>query len=256
MAKLHELLAVLTSIDEEAKKIIEETKVTFTKKAHLFIGNIRRLTMFSEDRQGENSVESKEVDEVVTSKLSYMLRSVTRSIDAAASREQTNCSAFSDVIVDGKPFLGTQLPATALLMLEDKLRQIRSVVELAPTYEPGIDWVPDPSFADGRYVSGSSEISFREEKEVQHKILTEAIVRDGVGIPAQIEKWTANIRVGRYESQKRSGALSPAHKSEMLGRIDSLLRAVKSARARANNVDVDQVKIGDAISRYILSGQV
>lgn len=250
--KLHELLAVLTSIDEEARKIVDETKVTFTKKAHLFVGQSRRLTMFSESRAGENTIENKDVDETVMGKLGYMMKSLVRSINAAATREQTNAIASAEVMIDGQSLFGRALPATALLMLEDKLRQIRSVVELVPTLEPGISWIPDPQFQDGRYCSAVPEISFREEKEVQHKILTEAIVRDGVGIPAQIEKWTANIRVGRYEAIKKSGTISPAQKSDILGRVDKLLRAVKSARARANATEIEDVKIGATIADFIL----
>lgn len=48
--------------------------------------------------------------------------------------------------------------------------------------------------------------------------------------------------------------MSVSEKSKILGRIDDLLLAVKKARQRANNVDVQKVNVGAKLLNYINNG--
>jgi hypothetical protein len=45
--------------------------------------------------------------------------------------------------------------------------------------------------------------------------------------------------------------ITPARKSELLDRIDKLLRAVKKARQRANGTEVVKVNVGKSIMDFI-----
>jgi hypothetical protein len=58
--------------------------------------------------------------------------------------------------------------------------------------------------------------------------------------PAQTELYNADVEVGTIEEQEWSGLLTPAEKAAILARIEELTRAVRSARSRANDEQVDK----------------
>jgi hypothetical protein len=72
--------------------------------------------------------------------------------------------------------------------------------------------------------------------------------------PAQVKESTEDVAIGKYVQTDWCSMISPAEKSRVMGRVDALIRAVKQARQRANNVDVLKVKIGKSLSDYILKG--
>jgi hypothetical protein len=65
--------------------------------------------------------------------------------------------------------------------------------------------------------------------------------------PAQIEVYHEDIRVGEREQIMHSGALTLARKRVLLGRIDDMLKEVKQARQRANDIEVKEIEIADLI---------
>ena len=73
----------------------------------------------------------------------------------------------------------------------------------------------------------------------------------GNSIPAVIDKWEEVENVGKYTKKHWSGAVTSARKSELLGRIDNLLRAVKKARQRANSTEVVSMSVGNSLFEYI-----
>ena len=71
--------------------------------------------------------------------------------------------------------------------------------------------------------------------------------------PAQVESITTDVAIGKITVNNWSGMLSPAQKSILLGKIDTLIRAVKKARQRANTTEVVKVNIGDKLFDFINS---
>jgi len=249
MGKLHEILAVDKELEDAAKKIVAEAMVTFSKKADLFLGHVKRLEMFSEDRKTEEAAaaEHKSLTTTVDEKLDYVAESLIRHLDVVVQKEQTNQEARADVVLrDGRTIL-LNLPATFLLSLENKLAWLRKMYETIPTLQPGITWDRDPQERSGVFKARVDDVRLKGEKTVQSKILVPHTDRH----PAQIEKWFEDTPIGQFVTTRWSGMVSPAKKSEYLDRIDELIQAVKKARMRANAQEVEKREVGGTIMTYI-----
>lgn len=247
MAKLHELLAVEADLDGEKTRVMQEALVTFTKKPELFTGHDKQLRMFDDSRSNENAVEARKVDTTVQDKLDYVATSIKRYWDACLQKEATNQLAKADLVVDGNT-VAKDVPATFLLKLESELKKFRELVEQIPTHASGYEWKEAMELGAGIF-KAMKDASFKTEKIPQHKVLYEATDKH----PAQIEKWTEDVKVGKYTHQMFSGMISPSEKSLMIGRVDKLLRSVKQARQRANVQEVEKKEIGESVFNFLFT---
>jgi len=245
---LHELLAVQGDLEGKYKRILEEATETFTKRKTHFSGYHKTLRMFAETDKMQEAAgeEHKELTDTVDAKLNYIQSDIVRLMDALLQKESTNQNAKADLVVDGIT-LGSNLPATWLLGMETKLKEIRSVYEAIPTLDPGVKWEPDPAAGAHVYRATHPDVKSKTVQDIAYKVLQPATKEH----PAQVETWKENKPVGEYVTHHVSGAISPAQKSVLLGRIDNLLRAVKKARMRANNTPVDKARIGNKLFDYI-----
>lgn len=253
MAKLHEILAVESGLQTAAKKINEETIKTFGKKDEHFVESVRTVTHFAEEDQKLDTSESKAMVTTVFDKLLYTTGPNVRALDAYLQKEATNQKAFADIVVDDK-IIATSVPATVLLGLETKLAELRTVYEAIPTLAPGPTWVEDRTRRahGGIYGSEHADVTFRTRKTVKPIILSPATKEH----PAQVNAIQEDMPVAKITTHHWSGMLTSAQKSDLLGRIDKLLRAVKRARQRANATEVVAGKIGGVLFAFIHEGIV
>jgi len=251
--KLHELLAVESDLEGRARNIMNETRKVFSDKAVLFMGAVRSYNPFVDDGIDYPS-EYQELTSTVDEKLSYTGKTIVQYYDALLQKEATNQVAKADLIVDGV-VIASNLPATFLLGMESRLRKVREVYEKIPTLSIGTEWQKDESKGEGVWCVAHPEETMKTEKTVKSKVLYDAKFpkanEGGQSIPAVIDKWTETVNVGKYTKHVWSGMVSPARKSELLDRIDTLLRAVKKARQRANSTEVVKVNVGKALMDYI-----
>lgn len=244
-AVLHELLAIEGDLDGAHKKILDETRSTFTKKSEHFIGQHRKLEMFAEDGIAYPE-ESKKMDSTVQQKLDYMMKTEIRYFDAILQKETTNQVAKAHLIIDGVT-IAENLPATWLLGMETRLKHLRTAYEAIPTLQPGIDWVLDPTQGANIYKTKLPVEKLKTETVVEPVVLYAATKEH----PAQVKEASKTLTVGKYSQTTWSGMISPAEKSALLGRIDKLIRATKQARQRANTTEVTVRTIGAALFDYI-----
>lgn len=245
MPKLHELLAVESDLENVTKKTLEEAKSTFTKKAAHFMEMHRKLENFDAEEK-ETPEEHQEMVTTVRKKLTYIQGHVARYWDAVYMKESTNQAARANVIVDGVVLL-EDIPATFLLGLETKLKKLRELYDTIPTLPPGTAWEKDTSKGPDIYKAVYAEKKFKTAKTFKHKVLYEATEQH----PAQIERWEETQNVGLYVLDRWCGMPSSAEKSKMLERIDTLLRAVKKARQRANTQKVETRTVADRLFAYL-----
>lgn len=246
MAKLHELLAVAGDLEGTAKKLIDEATNTFSKKAEHFLSKTTVLTMFDDNRKQEDSVETKTLAETVFGKLDYVRRPLAKWLNSFASIEASNQVAKADLVVADQVLLA-DVPSTALLGLESRLKLLHPMIEAIPTLQPGVEWVPDEQAGKGIYKISEPRSRLKTEKQPGYKILVEATEHH----PAQVEKWVQDVAVGKYTDTFQAAMLTPAEKSELLGRLDMLTRAVKRARQRANATDAVPSKLGSVVTDYL-----
>lgn len=247
MAKFHELISVEGDLDGTAKKVMEEAITTF-KKAEYFIGGHKWLEMFDDARKQEEEefTEHKEIETTVPEELAHVSDAVSRYYDAIAQKEATNQKAVASLEIDGE-ILIEDAPATLLLGLESRLKNLRNVYDSIPTLAPGVEWVHHET--KGKHIWKTKELEMRHKKEKSFKF--QILVNATKEHPAQIEKWNIDVPIGNVKTDRWSGALSPAMKSKLLGRIDALIRAVKQARQRANTQEVEIINVGQNIFSYI-----
>lgn len=246
--KLHEILAVEGDLAGKSEKVRDETVTTFTKRKEHFEGRVKRLRMFDEgDKQLEEAgAEYKEMVTTVGEKLKYLQGSFVKYWDAVLQKEATNQEAKADLVVDGS-IIAEKLPATFLLGMENKLKELRAVYDCVPTWTPGVKWVAAAGERPGVYRMEPDELALKTKKMAKSTVLYDATKEH----PAQIEKWFEDVPIGEFVLTRTTGALSPAEKSALLGRVDTLIRAVKKARQRANATDVVKMNVGKKLFDFI-----
>ena len=245
--KLHEIIAVEGDLQNTANKVIEEAVQTFSKKVEHFIEQLSLLRMHDEGRQDENTSDHKAMVTTVGEKLSYVGKHLIKYYDAISRKERTNQEARADLVINGNVLIA-DMPGTLLLGLESRLRSFRTMCESIPTLQPGIVWEHDESRAGRVYKMSEPRKRFKTEKIKESKV----IVQPTKEFPAQVDTWTVDKPCGTITDQIWSGMLSPAEKSDLIGRVDTILRAVKKARQRANEAEVVDLRIGKIIIDYIL----
>lgn len=252
-SKLHQLLAVEGDLEGIYKQITKETIDTFTKRVNHFNGFIRELNWYDAEMPPE-PVERQHMMTTVKDKLDYNNDSVVRYFDALLQKEATNQVAKADLIVDGTT-IATEVPATMLLGMESRLKNVREVYASIPTLPPNVEWVEDAQKGPNIYSRKHPEENMKTEKTFKVQVLYEAQFpkegERGDSLPAQVEKVPETKNVGVYKKHVWTGVLSPAEKSLLLNRIDKLIRAVKKARQQANSTEVVKKTIGKELFDYI-----
>ena len=247
---LHEILAVEAGLKKTSKDVLEEGRVTFSKRADHFGGHIKTYECTVEGDLTEAEAGVTERQEIVTTvhdKLAYILGHVAGHVDCMVTKDKANQSAVADIIVDGAE-LAKAVPVTTLLSLEDTLKNLRTVVGEIPTLAPGKSWVEAPDLGNDIFRLEYPERKIRTRQMVRNHVMAEATKEH----PAQVNLYNENIPVGVYITERVSGAITPAAKSALLGRVDKLFRAVKQARQRANGTKIENVKIFKPLADFII----
>lgn len=248
MGKLHELLAVEADKNNIATKLVAESQATLGKKPDHFMGFTKSLTYFDDKRAAENAEETKLVVSTVDENLEYTFNHVASYFDVILQKELTNQTAVADLVVDGVTF-GKGLPATFLLGMETRLKNLRPLFEAIPTLPPAIAWEDDINAGEGHFRSPKTMVP-RTEKQVKFVTLAPATDKH----PAQVKDWTEDVPVAKVETVAYSGMWTVEQKAGALDRLDVLLQAVKKARQRANTAEVVDGQIGGILTDYITDG--
>lgn len=248
MTKLHEILAVEGTKEKVVNKLLKESLHTLNKET-LFSGAVRKLEMFREEDKNSENTDYQELTTTVDENLEYLIKPISEWLDVVFTKEKTNQEARADLVVNGQT-LGTNIPATFLLGLETKLVKIREVYEAIPTLLPGTKWIPDNQNRNGVFIAAHDTVQMKSKKDPEFRVVVEATPHH----PAQVEKVDRTLDVGRYVTTLYSGRMTPLEKANRLTRIDELLSAVKSARMRANNVNIITDNIGNTLLDFINKG--
>jgi hypothetical protein len=251
--QLHEILAVEGTAEGHFKEMQSETTKLFNNKPTHFSGSNKQLQLFA---PASPEITAKELSEsevlavstTVADELEYLAKVASNFFNVVLQKDEANQRAKADIIVDGV-VLARDVPSSTLLGLENKLKQVRLVLEAIPTLAPGRVWVDDPTVGANVVRDNNPEVRTKTAKTFQSKILVQPTDKH----PAQIEKWEEVQDIGAYTITKWSGMISTAQKSRILAKFDKLSSAIKQARQRANTVDVDtSLEIGSALFDYLL----
>lgn len=244
MAKLHEILAVEGDLASKARAEVDRVLETFQSGRGRFLGQSR--TYEPREEGGETlPKETTPLARTVGNEIDAFWRVFGDWLDTSSAKEITNRMTSGSVIVEGEEVaVLEQLPAPALLNLENKLAILRRVYAGIPTHDPLKVWEEDQNTG----VMVSRATSVRTKKVPRSHTLAKATKEH----PAQVEMWMEDITVGDWMTTIHSGMVSHVEKRDFLERIDSLAREVKRARQRANDREqADAREIAAFIRGYI-----
>lgn len=240
--KLHELLAVQGNLEGQSKKVIGDLTQTFHKKRHHFE---EKKVVFTPNAEGEQAVTESQSDiqTTVTKELDWVTAHLTKSLNAAYQVAEANTQARADIVLDNGTVVAAGVPATALLELEKRVSEITDLLKNVPTLDPAKGFQPDPARGEG-YFQARAVTKGRTKKVNKPIVLYDATDKH----PAQTQMVSEDVEVGKIQEQEWSSLLTPARKSELINKAEILGRAVRQARSRANEQEVDKTKkIADSL---------
>lgn len=252
MGKLHQLLAVEGDAKNAMTKVMVEGKKTFAQRSGHFNEELSTYQPLNEKDTDRPAPQHSPMVTTVKEKLDYMETSVKKAMDILLQKERTNQVAKASLQVakgDGtKITLLEDVPVTVLVQMEKHLQELRGVYDSIPTLDPAKVWTKSQTKDD---VWEAAPVETQKTRK-EHKVITLHPPTDKH--PAQTQLVQIDEVVGRWTKEVSSGALSPRQKSRLLGKIDALIDGVKIARAKANDIDVEDAHMGDALFQFINSG--
>lgn len=245
MARLHELLAASGTLSGQADKTRADLISTFNSKKHHF--GEKKVEFVPDSADEKNEVrEQSSIQTTVHDEIEWICGKMAKAINVDHHIDVANTSAKADVVLEDGTVLLKDVPSTSLLQIGHTLDAVHSLIEAIPTLDPTKGFTPDP-IRKGVFAARPVEkISTKKIK----KVITLAPATDKH--PAQVQVYDADDRVGVIHEQEWSSMITPALKSDLLDRCEVLQQAVKKARARANDTEVDtSSKIGNVMLSHI-----
>lgn len=247
MGKLHELLAVEGNYSTQSDKLRTELTATFTHKRHLFE---KKLTTFQPLAEGApTTVEAQsEIQSTVAQEVKWFGDMFVKAVDIAHQIDVANLTAKSDVLDEDGTVIIAGIPATSLLQLEKRIREVQVLAQAIPTLDPAKGFTEDKNAGKGIYQA--RPVTGKRTKKVPKVLVKYEATKEH---PAQTEVYHEDEPIGTLQQQEWSSMLTPALKSDILDRCDRLIRAIRKARAKANDTETSQGnnKIGKELLDYM-----
>jgi hypothetical protein len=241
--KLHQIIAVEKGVKQRVEKNVTALYQEMQKPV-LFEGMAKAYE--KRDEAGEDFPDERQlVQRNASEMMAEIAAQCTELWDIVAQKDQANCLAKADVVVDGAVLL-QQVPATHLLFLEKQLVDMQTAIGTLPVLDAAYAWTPDP--ASGNFKS--EVVKTTKMKKVNKPLVLYPATEQH---PAQTQLVTEDVQTGTWNTVKYSGAIMMQRKKELLRRVRELIKAVKFAREEANSVEVPKTQVGKALFGYLLS---
>lgn len=245
MAKLHQVLALVSGIKSRCQKTVTEFHHKL-QKAELLSGISR--TYQPKDEEGEKLPSEKKLVQIrVNEAINEVSSALAELLDTVATQDNTNCEARANIVVDGK-VLATNVPVTNLMFLDKQLQDLHTFIAKLPILDPAQEW----EFSNQVNCYASKPIQTVRTKKVPRTFVKYEATKEH---PAQVDVFTEDVVVGYYNKVDFSGAVPEKDRNEMLKRVEALQDAVKKAREEANARDVVPLKVGRNLLDYVFNGK-
>jgi hypothetical protein len=248
MTVLHELLAAEKTVTNARDRLAEDTDNKFRKAESFFTGGTKTLELLGDDPSNDKVEAAARVDKelatTVVATLDYYLTYWGKAETLLAQKNVTNTHALAELEFRGK-VIAHAVPVDELMGLEVRLTELRKLALVIPTLDASRAWALDKlAQQPGTWQSVQPTVTTKTEKVEVPVILVQPTKEH----PAQVKISSADKVVGTFTTQHTSGATTAIQKANLLSVIDDLIIEVKSARVRANSVEVAK---GSEIGRVI-----
>lgn len=243
MAKLNQIIAIEKSVKSQTLRELTDAHKTLQKTP--LLSGISR-TYRPKDEEGEQyPPESTKVQVNAEEVIRDVQETLIQLFDITATKDWNNSAARANVVIDGQTILD-DVPVTYLLFLEKQLADLHTFVKKLPILDASETWNLDPS--TDTYATEPIQ-TLKTKKVPRNHVKAEATEHH----PAQVEVYYEDVVVGYWRTIKFSGALPAKRINELLLRVQKLQHAVKFAREEANNIEVDEHKIGKRVFDYLFA---
>lgn len=244
--KLNQIVALVQGAKTDANK---RTAPLFQmlNQTQLFAGLTQRYRS-AEEGGTQLPDDNQRVQHTVPEVLDKFRAPNQRMLDLIMTNESANMDAMGDIVVDGNVIVET-VPVTFLMQFQKFLEQeVRGLVSNLPVQDPAEEWSVSASERQGVFESNEAE-TFRTRKVQKPIVLYPATDKH----PAQTQLITEDVVDGYWTKKRFTGAISQSRKDELIERVEKLIAAVKSAREKANDLEVTDHPAGKAIFDYLFS---
>lgn len=245
MAKINQIIAIEKGIKSETYSAL--TKIhKQVQKPDLFNGFVKTYVKLNDDGE-ELPAETKRVQLTAATAVAHAATIMKELFDIEARKEWSNANATADICVDDNLPIVQNVPVTYLLFLEKQLTDLRTLIGSMPTLDANDEWAHDVT--TGLFKTEATKT--HRTKKIQRPI----VLYDATdNHPAQTEMITEDVLAGHWTTVKHSGAVTVPDGAAMIGRVDTLLRAVKQAREAANSTEESSIpNVSGALLDYLFT---
>ena len=251
--QLHEILAVEQEVKGNAERVRAQILENFRSRQTHFTGMRRTYRPFAVDEEkGEEGGERLEAETrlvtTVPEELENTFQTLGEAIDLGYHIDEANTRARSDIVL-GEQTIARDVPATFLLQLEKRLKEIRAIYREIPVFDPVRLWNTDPGADKKHVLRAEPVVTVRKQRTKKYNVMVEATKEH----PAQVDIVEVDEPVGEIRAYDWTGMIAPGRKAELIKQLDDLLAAVKQARSRANATEIDRErKISSSVFEFLL----
>jgi len=254
MAKLHEVLASEKTVTAARDHLHEDTQTKFKKADQYFTGMIKSLKMIEDSPEAEAieqaAKQEKELPTTLVTTMDYYLSFWAKAENLLFQKNVTNTQAVTSLLFRGS-LVADNVPVDELMGLEVRIGELRKLILEMPTLDASKNWELDLIAPQaGTWKATSNQVTTKTEKDE----VTAIIVPANDKHPAQVKTTIKDKVVGKFTLQTSSGATTAIQKANMIAAMDDFLIEVKTARTRANSVEVVPVDpIGNIIKDILMA---
>jgi hypothetical protein len=245
---LHEILAAEKGVRQKTNKDGAEACHNLQRPQPL-VGVIKVYTPNAEDGQklpGQHDI----VQVRVPDEIARFTTAIASLVDILATKELGNTVAKADLVLPDGTVIAKGVPATTLLMLEKQVDDLAAFIGKLPTLPTDAVWTEDTA-RSGRGVWATVPVtSTRQEKVPTNHVKAAATDKH----PAQVDVIYVDQIVGTWETTRLCGALPIGEVRALKERVGALAVAVKQARTRANETQVEPVALGAKLMSWVVTG--
>lgn len=230
---LHQLIAVQRGVDEETAKTLGAVRHLLTVSGDQDpMTGLSRIYRPAADDGDQLPPQARRVQITAAELIDRATVALTKLFNLKFTREEGNCNARADVIVDGQTLL-TNVPVGYLMFLEAQAGKLVEMIDMIPTLNPAEDWSDTaPGLREG--VWQSAERTTAVPKRVpQVQVLYDATKEH----PAQVRPYETEVTVGWWTTVKYSGQMDSKVQQDMRARAVKLADALRKAREQANRLE-------------------
>lgn len=238
--KLNQIIAVVQGKKSRATRLLTDSHRGWNKEA---ISGVTRVYTPKTEDGDQLPAESKTIHLDIPTKIREAMAQIGDFWDVVATQETGNRSATASIEVDGKAIL-KDLPVTVLLFLEKQLTDLHTFASNLPILPLDREWKWDGN----KNCNVTDPVKSLRTQKVPKPIVKYQATKEH---PAQTEMFTEDRTVGTWSTIYMSSAISSQTKAAIVSRIEALQDAVKCSRESANNLDVQQIQIGERLLNHI-----